>query len=214
MLEVEELLERLVQERNELLHPDLEPYLETDGVLGAQIRHPLVYQVPLISNGNVNAYYAQKKKAVEDALIAGAYGRFIFLHERPYRLEAFTKIADKLPDAKYWSLLSSIWTDTENGWQNIEQWKELFGSSRSSRSFLMDEDEQFGLQNLGDSFTVYRGCQEGLNEDGISWTLRREKAEWFANRFQKDGVVLEKVITKQDAVALFIGRNEPEVVVI
>jgi len=213
MSEVKELMERLIQERNELLHPDLEPYLE-DGVLGAQIRHPLVYQVPLISNGSVNAYYAQKKKAVEDALIAGAYGRFIFLHERPYRLKAFTAIADKLPDAKYWSLLSSIWTDTENGWQNIEQWRELFGSSRPSRNFLMDEDEQFAFDNLSEKFTVFRGCQEGINEDGISWTLKREKAQWFANRFQKDGVVLEKVINKQHAVALFIGRNESEVVVI
>jgi hypothetical protein len=213
MLEVEELLERLVQERNEELHPDLKPYLE-DGILGAQIRHPLVYQVPLVSNGNANAQYAQKKQGLEDALIAGAYGRFIFLHERPYRLEAFKTIADKLPDAKYWSLLSSIWTDTENGWQNIEQWKELFGSSRPNRGFLMNEDEQFALNNLGDKFTVYRGCQEGLNEDGISWTLKREKAQWFANRFEKAGVVLEKVITKQDAVALFIGRSESEVVVI
>jgi hypothetical protein len=119
-----------------------------------------------------------------------------------------------LPDAKYWSLLSSIWTDTENGWQNIEQWRELFGSSRPSRNFLMDEDEQFAFDNLGDKFTVYRGCQEGLNEDGISWTLKREKAQWFANRFQDDGVILEKAVTKQDAVALFIGRNESEVVII
>jgi hypothetical protein len=213
MLEIEELLERLVKERNEELHPDLEPYLE-DGILGAQIRHPLVYQVPLVSNGNANAQYAQKKQGLEDALIAGAYGRFIFLHERPYRLEAFKTIADKLPDAKYWELLSSIWTDTENGWQNIEQWKELFGSSRPKRGCLMDEDEQFAFENLGDKFTVYRGCQKGLNEDGISWTLKREKAEWFANRFEKAGVVLEKVITKQDAVALFIGRSESEVVVI
>ena len=207
-------MERLIQERNELLHPDLEPYLETDGVLGAQIRHPLVYQVPLISNGSANVQYAQKKQGLEDALIAGAYGRFIFLHERPYRLQAFITIADKLPDAKYWSLLSSIWTDTENGWQNIEQWKELFGSSRPSRSFLMDEDEHFAFDNLGENFTVYRGCQKDVNEDGISWTLKREKAQWFANRFQKDGVVLEKAITKQDAVALFIGRDESEVVVI
>lgn len=213
MLEVEELLERLVQERNEKLHPDLEPYLE-DGVLGAQIRHPFVYQVPLVSNGNANAYYLQKKKAVEEALASSAYGRFVFLHERPYRLEAFVKIADKLPDAKYWSLLGSIWTDTENGWQNLEQWKQLFSSSRPNRNFLMDENEQFGFENLGETFKVYRGCQEGLNEDGISWTLRPEKAQWFANRFQKDGVVLEKVIAKQDAVALFIGRNESEVVVI
>jgi hypothetical protein len=87
MLEVEELLERLVQERSEKLHPDLEPYLE-DGVLGAQIRHPLVYQVPLVSNGNANAQYKQKKQGLEDALIAGAYGKIHLLARAPIPLRS------------------------------------------------------------------------------------------------------------------------------
>ena len=140
------------------------------------------------------------------------FSQIVYLHERPYRLEAFLAIADKLPDEKYWSLLSSIWTDTENAWQNLETWKSLFNSDRPKSERLMDWDEQLALSSLADTVKVYRGCQKGINEEGISWTLKRDKAEWFANRFSKDGIVLEKEISKSDIIAVFTGRNEFEVI--
>lgn len=205
-------MKRLLEEANEPLHPDLVPYLEKDGALGAQLRHPLVYQVPLWSNGSANAYYLQKKADLIDAVLHRKYSRIVFLHERPYRLDAFTKIASDLPDETYWSLLASIWTDTENAWQNLDEWRKLFNSNRPKRERLMDRDEILAHSSLPDTVTVYRGCQKGINEDGISWTLKRDKAEWFATRLGKDGVVLEKEIQKKDIIAVFTNRNEFEVI--
>lgn len=213
MTEAEQLIKRLIQEVGEPLHSDLLPYLETDGALGAQIRHPLVYQVPLFSNGSANAYYLQKKKDLETALAEKNYSRVVYLHERPYRLYAFTQIAKHLDDAKYWSLLSSIWTDTENAWQNLDEWRRLFNSNRPKRYRLMDRDEILAYDSLPETVKVYRGCQKGINEDGISWTLKRDKAQWFATRFSKDGVVLEKEISKRDIIAVFTNRNEFEVII-
>jgi hypothetical protein len=117
----EELFAQLINESKVELHPDLQPYLE-DGVLGPQLRHPLVYAVPLWTKAHANYMYEQKKADLEKAIAEKKYSQIIFLHERPYRLEAFIQIANELPDSKYWSLLASIWTDTENGWQNLEQW--------------------------------------------------------------------------------------------
>jgi hypothetical protein len=48
----------------------------------------------------------------------------------------------------------------------------------------------------------------------LSWTLDKNQAKWFANRFEKDGVVLEKRISKKNIVAYFNGRNEEEVIVV
>lgn len=211
MKTAEEQISYLLQQANEPLHPDLLPYLE-DGVLGKQLRHPLIYQVPLWANGHANAYYLQKKKDLDQAIADKNYKRIVWLHERPYRLDAFIEIADRLSDEQYWSLLGSIWTDTENAWQNLEAWKELFSSIRPKRQYLMDWDEQLALSSLADTVKVYRGCQKGINEDGISWTLKRDKAEWFANRFSKDGIVIEKEISKSDIIAVFTGRNEFEVI--
>ena len=211
MTKIEEEFARLIKDSKEPLNPDLVPYLE-DGPLGPQLRHPLVYQVPLWTNGLANAQFEQKKSDLIEAILKKEFNKIIYLHERPYRLDAFLKIANELPDEKYWSLLSSIWTDTENAWQNLETWKSLFESNRPKREYLMDWDERLALDSLADTVKVYRGCQKGINENGISWTLKRDKAEWFAKRFSKDGIVLEKEISKSDIIAVFTGRNEFEVI--
>ena len=208
-MELPELAKLMGQE----LHDDLKPYVE-ESSFGLMLRHPLVYQVPLGISGYANLYYEQKLKDVGKAIESGNFESYVWLHERPYRLEAFGKIAVSLDDKQYWTLLGKIWVDTENGWANLAQWKKFFSSKRGDRNYLMDWDEQMALDSLADIVTVYRGCQRGLNEDGISWTLKKDKAEWFATRFGKEGKVLEMRINKSKIVAVFTGRNEFEVVIV
>ena len=200
-----------VMASTEDLHPDLQPYLE-EGAIGLQLRHPLVYLVPLWGNGHANALYEHKVKGVKDALANNKYSSYIFLHERPYRLDAFTLIQSKLSDTQYWSLLSDIWTDTENQWQGLNKWKQLLSSNRPSRHYLMNEEEFNLLQSLPDEVTIYRGCQAGINENGLSWTLNKKKAEFFANRFGKEGIILERKIPKSNIIAFLNGRGESEVI--
>jgi len=199
---------------HEELHEDLKPYVE-QGEFGPMLRHPLHYEVPWIfSNAMANRRYEEKLKMVQKAIDSQNWKQYVWLHERPYRVDAFKEIQELLEDSEYWHLLGQIWTDTENGWANLEDWKKLFSSKRSKRSYLMDWDEQMAYESLSDTVTVYRGCQPGLNENGISWTLNYDKAQWFATRLGKDGVVLEKQVTKRDIVAVFTGRNEFEAVII
>ena len=47
----------------------------------------------------------------------------------------------------------------------------------------------------------------------LSWTLSRDTAQWFANRYGKTGTVYEATIDKKHIHALFLGRNESEVIV-
>jgi hypothetical protein len=197
----------------EELHDDLKPYVE-QGSFGPMLRHPLVYQVPLGITGYANRQYKQKLEDAKDALKNEKFEAYVWLHERPYRLDAFGKISEHLDDNRYWKLLGQVWVDTENGWANLNKWRRYFSSSRSGRENLMDWDERLAYESLADTVTVYRGCQKGLNEDGISWTLKKEKAEWFATRFGKEGKVLEMRINKEKIVAVFTGRNEFEAVII
>lgn len=197
----------------EKLHPDLEPYVE-EGSFGPMLRHPLVYQVPLTIPGYANRYYQQKLEDTKKALESKNYKSYVWLHERPYRLHAFEEIQQYLTDREYWSLLGSIWIDTENAWANLEQWREFFSSERGEREWLMDWDEQMAYAGLPEMVTVYRGYQPGLNEDGISWTIKREVAEKFATRLGKKGKVLEMRVKRERIVAVFTGRHEYEVVII
>jgi len=202
-----------VMASTEDLHPDLVPYV-SDGPLGKQLRHPLVYQIGMMGNGFANAYYLQKVGDVEKALQNKKYDSFVWLHERPYRIEAFQEIEHLLSDTAYWKLLADIWTDTENQWQNYEEWKNLIGSERGSRHYLMNEEEFNLLQSLSEEVTIYRGCQKGINENGLSWTLDKAKAKMFSTRIALEGepLVLEKKISKSDIIAVFTGRNESEVI--
>jgi hypothetical protein len=77
---------------------------------------------------------------------------------------------------------------------------------------MMDEEDDNILRSLPELVTIYRGCQEFLNEDGLSWTLNKSKAEFFANRFGKKGIILERTISKNDIVAVLTGRGESEVI--
>jgi len=212
MKQVEELMAKIIAEQSESLHPDLVPYLEQSSEGWMMLRHPLVYQVPFFSNGSANAYYEQKRNAVEKATGDKNYKQFVWLFERPYRVEAFIKIADKLSDTDYWKLLSDVWIDTENQYAYLKDWKRLLTSKRSNRHYMMTEEEDNLLRSLADEVTIYRGCQKGLNENGLSWTLNKSKAQFFANRFGNKGIILERKIPKLDIVAVLMGRGEYEVI--
>lgn len=77
----------------------------------------------------------------------------------------------------------------------------------------MGGQELATFESLDNELIIYRGCVKGLNENGLSWTLSKDQAEWFAKRFDKDGIVIERRINKKNIVAYFNSRGEEEVVV-
>lgn len=204
--------ERMKDELSQELLPELLPYVE-QGSLGEQLRHPLLYQVPLLNNGGANRLYKFKLQETQRALAEGNWNSYVWLHERPYRIDAFIEVADKMSDRCYWETLAVIWSDTENGWQNLSEWQRLFDSDRPERRYLMDEFDFQAYSNLPDVVTVYRGCQKNQNENGLSWTFDKEKAQFFATRLGKQGIVLEKTVNKNQIVAVLLGRNEQEVII-
>ena len=205
-------LEMLKQYSNVKLNPELQKFVvETE--IGKYIKHPLVFS-PLVLPGLANQMLEQKNNQLRKALDTKNFSQYVFLHERPYRVSVFKDIKHELTDENYWKLLSSIWTDTENSHQDLGTWKNLFKSKRGQRHNLMTEDELNTMESLDDTVTIFRGCVKNLNEDGLSWTLDKERAEWFANRFDQEGIVIEKAIGKEKIVAYFGGRGEEEIIVI
>ena len=199
------------------LHPDLVPYV-SETSFGRVLQHPLVYSVPLLSNALANVQYADKVKRIADVKEESNWFIYVWLHERPYRLEALLEIADLMDDDDYWQLVADVWIDSENIWQNMDEWIDLLGSERPGREHMMVDDAPQTLAALGQTFTIYRGCLREVNEDGLSWTLDRERAEWFAHRFadmredNEEAVVIEAVVDSSAVVALLTSRSENEIV--
>ena len=49
---------------------------------------------------------------------------------------------------------------------------------------------------------------------GFSWTLDKEKGEWFGSRFFEGGWLIEGMVDKKDIISYFNGRKEQEVIVL
>lgn len=195
------------------LHPDLAIYLETDGPF-PMIRHPLVFSVPYfdVMNEHLNLMYEHKKKKINECMVSGDLETVVYLHERPYRLNALLSIRSSLTPAQFANLLRSVWVDSENVHENLETWVELWDEVED-RASIMEEPELEQLSKLDSEVTIYRGFRDTVDAaNGISWTTDRKTAEWFANRFSKTPYIAEATVEKSDIIALILSRGENEVV--
>lgn len=194
----------------EELHPELKKHL-SQGRMFEVLQHPLVYSVPYTAALNAlhNKQFELKKELLKQAISKKDFHKAVYLHERPWRLQAFYEYEENMSDDVYWKLLGGIWVDTENFFQNAELWHEMITSERPGRHNLMDADEIEILKNLPKTMTIYRGTD--LNVNSMSWTRNLKTARWFAKRCQ--GRVYRAKVHKEQIIAYFGGRNEQEIVV-
>lgn len=215
----EELISLL--EKQEPLDPELVPYLSELGKNDFKmIRHPLFYQVPYFEqmNAMINAQFKVKKEYVEMVKAKRQFSLYVTLHEKPYRVQAFVEIMDELDDKLYWELLGEVYVGIENVWQNQDVLLKLFQSKRAGREWMMEAKDRTVLEKMvgstyQDGALVYRGCTQ-KNKQGMSWTLDRSVATWFARRFSpKDPVLLAGEVSPKKILAYFGTRSEAEIVV-
>ena len=227
-----ELMAELMNTKEDL-NEELIDHIDEDSPFGVFLRHPLLVTVYVEEmNAYYNYQYLGKRKQADKALKKKDWNRWIWLHERPFRLDAFLFICRDIPAKEYWTLLREIWIDTEGPGVNQDIWLELFNRPYPKRRKMMTGKERRTLANEGRSgeLNIYRGYVDGLDsedseyieedrdrESGISWTLDYNKAEWFARRFLSGGtghgVVAEAICKPKDVIAYFESRGEKEIVV-
>lgn len=203
------------------LLPELRNYIFHAPLGGIMISHPVIHD-PFIRQTTlperVNERYLRVQDEKEKCAHQRNWGRYIFLHERPYRFEALCAIFRLMTDEELWTHAGEVWTDSENIWQYADQWAVLFKCGRPKREFFMNEEERKVFASLPERIKVYRGACK-LNKWGISWTLNREVAEGFAPRAldfssagKRRGKVGERTIKKSDVIAHKTERKEAEIV--
>lgn len=200
--------------KKEELNEELKPYLSNKPF--PMLRHPLLYHMMYSEqmNAMINMQFKFKKEQIEKSSNSKDWETYIYTHERPYRLNAFLEVERNLSDVQYWEILGSIWTDSENIWQNKETWRNLIKSNRGSKEFFMSNEDRMHLIKLPNVIKVYRGCIANKNKTGLSYTLSKEKAEWFSKRFNTDGIVVEREVKKHKIFAYLNSRGEDEVIIL
>ena len=87
----------------------------------------------------------------------------------------------------------------------------------------MDEENIKEFDELDDELVVYRGVNlreidwyNSVKEYNVSWSLDKEKAKWFSERFKNYGfdksILLEGKVKKSDVWYYENGRKEKEIV--
>lgn len=136
---------------------------------------------------------------------------------KPYLLGFVKYAAPSLSAEDYAKVLADAWirSETPNNDPNLSRGKLLSMFKASDPIVLMDSEERERFESLDDVVTIYRGVRSSRpgNVKALSWTLDREVAQWFAGRYGRQGTVYEAKIDKKHIHALFLGRNESEVIV-
>ncbi len=143
--------------------------------------------------------------------------RISIMLTKSYR-SAFLKFTMEYMDVKDFSeYLADYWVSTEspNSDPNFSKKQLVRLFSQADKQYLMTAEEYKQYMFLPQTLTIYRGVtsHNSRNIKALSWTLDRDKAEWFAHRFGDDGTVYEAEIDKKHVLAFFESRNEAEVVV-
>lgn len=187
-----------------------------DGPIGKAIKHPLVV-APVYGPG-LNAFYNEqlrsKQAEISAAIRDGGYAQVVWLHERPWRAEAFAAIAARLDDSQYWRLLAQVWIDSENIVEMAALWDDLLRADRPDRAAMMTDDEQAALAALPERIEVFQGHTD-RRDDGWSWTTDDETATWFAHRFARLEGGTPRLsrgwVRRSEVFAHLLSRGEAEI---
>ena len=189
------------------LHPDLLPYYHDDG----WVHHPLLigsYSPDWYKFANES--YLTKRDIAEKALRDRNWWQYVFIYERPYRLDALRRCRRAgLCGREYWEQLGMCWRDSENIRQNLPEWRMLWRADDEGRDYATEEEARPHLAALPEQVEIYRGCCR-KSDRGLAWTSDRDVAEWFARRnFHLFGrgqpYVLTGFVRRGNVLALDLG---------
>lgn len=142
--------------------------------------------------------------------------RYVYLHERPFRLLALLDAEDWTERQDWFETAGDVWTDSEEPGINYDIWAQKVFTSTGSLLTMNVEERSF-YDSLFEPITIYRGANtEKHAKKGLSWTLNRDKAIWFAKRYSRSphsGWLATAIVTKKQIAAIFQRRGEDEVVV-
>jgi len=221
------LLEKLLKEGRikvqevysdgEELLPELKSSIIDGGLFNRKsIQHPLVIgDLDLMPNSYYNNQLIRKQQKLKEFEKNNEFESYLFLIEKPFRVLFFSELVRQNKIKKlsktYWRILSSLWTGSENIFQHKDLWKELLKDKTNSHYFMSKKDLEI-YNSLENEFIVYRGYNQW--EDGYSYTIDKDVAIWFAERFGQNGIIKERLVKKADVFAFTNSRQEKEIIMI
>lgn len=138
--------------------------------------------------------------------------------------QVFLSIKPLLKAKKYWYALRQTYTMSDNLFHYRNDVILAFSKNEPQREYLMNRQERIFLNSLPEKITIYRAMTEMEFKGksfGVSWSLKKEVAEFFANEYQRNYAtnnlkkrVHEMTIDKREVISFFNNRQEFEIIYI
>lgn len=164
-----------------------------------------------------------KQRELDKAIDQENWDKVFMLIEKPFRLDWLDENVDLIQDdKKYYDFLKDAYMLTEFPMNSFSSYRDLLDLfCAKNPKLMMDKEELKLLNSLPNEVKIWRGVKvdDVLDDDniGLSFTLNKKKAIWFAKRFSQEGVsqpiLIEAVVKKVDIVSIFLNRDEEEVIV-
>lgn len=136
------------------------------------------------------------------------YDRLFIYIDKPYRFYWYEKLFDDIPDENKYEIFLDIYSGSEYGFNTLDRdfIEEIFKYKKEPTNIPCEDD----------ILTIYRGeaSMSTSYKEAFSWTLDKDVARWFANRFNSGKAVVYKAnVKKEDILEYLDDRNEAEVLV-
>lgn len=134
------------------------------------------------------------------------------------RLIAVLDLCLDAPPDIFWPVFLSAWSRCDATWPARNLLVDVLrkqSRKMPARKFYSPAARQF-FDGLPDRVKIWRGCSRARVR-GVAWTVDYPTAARFANGHRgiavPDPVIAEAMIAKRDALAVFVDRNECELVI-
>lgn len=149
---------------------------------------------------------------------------YALLHKSA-RLMWLEENKDEFTDEQaYYEFLKDAYVDAEFPMSGFDSYEDLLIMFYhfDNPQLMMDKEEKAYFDKLPNTIKIYRGLniKEGEELDneniGLSFSLDKEQAIWFAKRFNVQGntpTLIEAEVDKENIMAIILNRGEEEVLV-
>lgn len=162
-------------------------------------------------------YFERKTALIEDLLKKKDYESLFGRIDKKILIPVFVEMYDEIPDSQKYDVFTDLYVRSEFGFgmfpENIL--KDIFTKRKFSSDWKkrMQDFKKEAKLNRDGTVTVYRGEGSKSTKNGMSWSLSRKTAKFFADRFGSGGKVITRKIDPAQVLDYLQYRGESEVLV-
>lgn len=164
-----------------------------------------------------------QRERFDEAVEEKNWGRAMRILDKPFRIDFFLETFSGIPKNTIRELFIEMYSQTEYGFEKLlpilkDVLKERSQMTKEERNTFYTGIDKFDSLKIIDGqeyVRIFRGEASKSNkiDEAFSWSLDYDTANYFAHRFDSDGIIHEGLILKEDILAYINSRSEYEVIV-